>query len=127
MTAQQPNSRLHGWKGPIFPQLMPDLIAALEALPASQRTGSGLEERLERVPGLLAITGMTASDGYFWPSVVSVSVHGGLVAVALPAATLDRSPAVYLKGPHTNDATADAVMARIIRPLRPASRRRPIL
>jgi hypothetical protein len=127
MTLQRPDSRLPGWDGPVFPRLTSNLVAALEALPERRRTRANLEDQLERVQGLVSIAAMGATDGYHWPTVVSVAVHGGIVAVALPNANLDRSPAVYMQGQHMNDATADAVMARVIRALRPSPGQRPIL
>jgi hypothetical protein len=127
MTTQRPNSRLDDWSGPVFPELTPRLITALQALPQNQRSGPGIRSRLGGLVGLEGVTEQVATDGYTWPTVVMVSVHGGVIAVALPHASLDRSPAVYTKGEHVTDATADAIMARVIRALRPNPGRRSIL
>ena len=127
MTTQQSHSRLDGWRGPVFPAVTPRLIEVLRGLPEAERSGTALREKLVGIPGLESLVELTASDGYTWPTVALISVHGGVIAVALPGPSLDRSPAAYYKGQHINSETANAIMARVIRALRPNPGRRPVL
>lgn len=125
MTLQRPDSRLQGWNGPVFPAVTPRLIEVLRALPEAERSGTDLRSKLVSIPALESMVELTATDGYTWPTVVLVSVHNGVVAIALPGASLDRSPAAYYKGQHIDVETANAIMARVIRALRPTPGHRP--
>lgn len=128
MTLQHPDSRLVGWRGPVFPAVMPRLIETLQAMSVGQRSAANLRAELVSVAGLEGLVELTATDGYAWPVVGVVAVQpSGVVAVALPRADLDRSPAVYMKGQHVNEETANAILARVIRALRPNPGRRPVL
>lgn len=120
---QHGDAALAGWDGPYHPVLVSNLVATFMARPQGERNGSSLKAAVQGVPGFLRMfRPERARDGYVWFWAFEFEVYGGKVLVALPwgdNSTLDRSPAVYTQGLHVNIETANAIVARVIRALRP--------
>lgn len=126
---QHGGAALRGWDGPYHPVLIPSLATVYTERPDGEGNGSALEAAVRGIPGFVQMfRPPTARDGYDWFWAFEFTVYGGRVLVALPWAQdwqrvdgsqLDRSPAVYTQGQHVNIDTANAIVARVIRALRP--------